>query len=265
MKVITSTHYNRPDCTRQMIEHLLKCDGIEEYYVLFLVEPGFPEVLEEIKKYPFSRFIQINERLLGCWGNKKRAVFGGFVMGDYVIHIEDDVILSRDALKYFEWANENRGDRVSVTGFSLEKNFLDNPNFNRVGVSHLYSPIAWATWKDEYQKFNKHWNGSDACLQQFWKGKKHLTPEVSRAKHIGTGRGIGSSKELGKLLFELGHLESPDEAKNRNLLTNVLGEEWSKLDDNTVKSKCLTEYDQYILNFWSDDSHECTFDYYIDN
>lgn len=258
--IITSTHYNRPDCTKMMIDSLLKCRKIEGYTLLFQVEPGFPEVLNEIEKYPLKKIVVVNTRLLGCWQNKLAAITTGFEHSGYVIHIEDDVLLARDALEYFEWAFYQT-DLASVTAFSLEERFLNNPIGDRVGITKHYSPIAWATWREEFNKVRARWNGSDTQLQELWTDRNHLTPEVSRAKHIGTGLGIRSNKELANQLLKMGHLEK---MPNKNeLFVNVLNEEWSKLDDENVKSKCLAEYDKYNIKLWSDDLDRDRYDYYI--
>lgn len=257
--IITSTHYNRPDCTRQMLEHLTRCDGIEKYTLLCGVEPRFPEVIDEIEKYPFRKEIYLNDRLLGCWQNKKSVLSRGFNKSDFVIHIEDDVILARDALKYFEWCYHQSGF-ASVTAFSIEKRFLSNPSIDRVGITELYSPIAWATWKSEFDLI-QNWNGSDLELKWFWNNRNHLSPEVSRAKHIGIGLGIRSSIELFEQVEELGHIPYSDEL----ILKNIVGEEWSKLDDMNIKSKALYEYEQYNIDFWSDDIQQDEHNFALDN
>ncbi len=257
--IITSTHYNRPECTKQMLEHLLKCRGIEKYTLLCGVEPEFPEVIEEIEKYPLKKIINVNQRLLGCWSNKKSILTKGFLLSDYLIHIEDDIILAEDALEYFEWC-KNQKDIASVTAFSLEKRFLNNPSLDRIGFSKLYSPIAWATWKSEFVKL-ENWNGSDRHLQNLWIDRLHLTPEVSRAKHIGVGIGIRSSQELFTKVKELGHYTKTDNI----LAQNNIGEEWSKLDDNNIKSKTLNVYNKYNIEFWSDDIKQPKHNFALDN
>lgn len=40
---------------------------------------------------------------LGLWANKKRAVAAAFQLSDFVVVLEDDVTLERDALRWFEW------------------------------------------------------------------------------------------------------------------------------------------------------------------
>lgn len=259
-KIITSTHYNRPNCTKQMIEHLVRCSGIEDYTVYFGVEPDCPEVLDEIEKYPLNKIVEINKKLLGCWPNKKKIISMGFTVSDYVIHVEDDVILAKDALEYFEWAKKNRRNFASVTAFSIEKRFQDNLNLNRIGVSSLYSPIAWATWFDEFSKIYNVWDGSDKELQSLWVGREHLTPEVSRAKHIGVGKGIYSHPDITELVESLEHAVFCF----NGLITNSKQEEWSKLDDNNIKSKCLDVYVEYDIEQWSDNFPQEEPNYFID-
>lgn len=40
---------------------------------------------------------------LGVWPNKKRAVAGALALSDFAVILEDDIVLERDALRWFEW------------------------------------------------------------------------------------------------------------------------------------------------------------------
>lgn len=205
LKVITSTHYNRPDCTKQMLSHLCECKGIEDYILICSVEPGFPEVIAEINKYPWPKMVFLNERLLGCWENKKAALVQGFKLGDYVIHLEDDIIIAKDALKYFEWAAQFRFNSqiFSVSAFSKNET-LDNPNL--VVKDNHYSPLAWATWRNRFEEVSRNdWDGSDIWLFNAKKNYFHVKPKLSRAKHIGYHHGIGSSNDIIQILKSRGH------------------------------------------------------------
>lgn len=205
LKTITSTHYNRPDCTRQMLSHLSQCRGIENYILVCSVEPGFPEVIAEINKYPYQKMVFLNERLLGCWENKKAALVQGFKLGNYVIHIEDDVILAKDALEYFEWAAQfNFNSQVfSVSAFSKDPK-PDNPNL--VIRDNHYSPLAWATWRNRFEEASRGgWDGSDTWLFNARKQNFHIKPKLSRAKHIGYHHGIGSSADVIPTMRYRGH------------------------------------------------------------
>ena len=115
MKIITSTHYNRPKCTRQMLDHLVRCEGIEEYKVLFFVEPDTQflhakkgvtrdnrVITDIINSYDLNSEIIVNKRLLGIYKNKIKALLVGFHQSDYVIHIEDDILLAKDPLRFYE-------------------------------------------------------------------------------------------------------------------------------------------------------------------
>lgn len=206
MKVITSTHYNRPDCTKQMISHLVKCKGIENYILLCGVEPGFPEVIEELNQYPYRKMVFINENLLGCWGNKLAIIEQGFKLGKYVIHLEDDVILAKDSLKYFEWAKsfEANNSIFSVSAFSNKQN---PENMSLVLKDNHYSPLAWATWKNRYNELvTEGWDGSDVFINKSKGNRFHVKPSVTRAKHIGYHHGVGTHPDVLKILENTGQV-----------------------------------------------------------
>jgi hypothetical protein len=93
---------------------------------------------------------------LGC----NRSIVGGvqtaFCDADYVVVVEDDILLAPDALLYFLWAEEeyrNRRDVVTVTSFcrlSPEDRSWET-NKDSVYVKDFFSPWGWATWRDRWE------------------------------------------------------------------------------------------------------------------
>jgi hypothetical protein len=47
--------------------------------------------------------VKVPDKNIGLWLNKKGAASWGFQHSDFVIVIEDDILLNIDALQWFEW------------------------------------------------------------------------------------------------------------------------------------------------------------------
>lgn len=214
MKLITSTHYNRPTCTQLMIEHLLKCTNAQDYHVVFFIEPGCPDVAKIINECPLNKTVHQNTKLLGCWENKKQAINHGFENANYVIHLEDDVLLAKDALLYFEWVDKYCSYSAmvaSATAYntcSAHDYVQGQGTPQSVNTRKWYNSTAWATWKDRMDLV-KDWTGQDKDLLN----KLHLThnmfevyPFLSRANNIGFINGETScAQEILDLVGEMAY------------------------------------------------------------
>lgn len=206
MKTIVTLHYNRPDCTKKCIEYLSNCRDIDSYNVFFFVEPCECEVLDIIKKCNLNKFIFVNDTLKGLWKNKLQAVNFAMNNSEYAIILEDDVLLSKDALIYFDWANryffENK-EIATVTAYNMLDGEYHSSLYNQVQKRQWYNSTAWAIWKNRYELVNQ-WTGEDKDLMK----KLHLSqnmhevfPLLSRAQNIGFVNGVKSpAKEILKVV-----------------------------------------------------------------
>ena len=117
-KVITCCFWRRPAYTKKIIDALKKCKGIGEYLILIQQDGadskgdyGQSVVRNICESIDFAEARIVSESShLGCNENTRRALAAGFVHSDYVIHIEDDVMVAPDALSYFEWARQFGSD-----------------------------------------------------------------------------------------------------------------------------------------------------------
>ena len=203
MQIITSCHYNRPNLTKQMVQHLENCTGIDNYLTIFAVEPGNLEVLQIIENSKLNKLIIKNDKLKGCWTNKKFILDTAFSNTSFVIHVEDDVLLSKDALEFFEWAKHKYTTEESVFTISAYNNII---NYYQDELSHVvkrnknrFAQTAWAIWKDRYDSI-KDWSGRDAEMYEkghFKQDKYEIFPLLSRSNNIGHENGETScAKEI---------------------------------------------------------------------
>ena len=86
---IVMTLCNRPAYTKQVLEALAKCDGIEGRPVAFSIEPVNKEVIRLAKAFREPRFIHIGQKQLGCNCNTYYALSMGFSEYDQVVALEE--------------------------------------------------------------------------------------------------------------------------------------------------------------------------------
>ena len=133
---------------------------------------------------------------VGC----NRAIFGGFAFGfqqlkaDYHLHLEDDTVPCRDALRWFAWARDRyREDPLvmSVSGYHR----LGNGNRTQSTLRRWFTPWGWATWADRWAGIAPHWHHDsgpswDVVLNHAIRGDRlEAHPTVSRIQNIGGEKG----------------------------------------------------------------------------
>jgi hypothetical protein len=184
MKVISILANNRLEYIAETLKALARADGIGEYRVMFFVEPGNPATLELIENSPIrhreiwdlpphhvptaeevQRGVEENERIAE---NTFFCLEHAFQAGDFVIHLEDDVLLCRDALRYFEWATERfRADADTYAVCSYRKTGRDEglipANSGRVlRKPDEFYPSGWGTWRERWERlFKPIWDSTN--------------------------------------------------------------------------------------------------------
>ncbi|MBN1613255.1 MAG: hypothetical protein JW950_02190 [Deltaproteobacteria bacterium] len=173
MKVISVLANDRLEYIAKMLNALGRTDGIDEYHVLFFVEPGNPATLDliersgirdrQIRELPphhvptadeVKRGIKENERIAE---NTYFCLEQAFEQCEFVIHLEDDVLLCRDALRYFEWANirfQADADTYAVCSYRMTPRTegMIPANAGRVlRMPDEFYPSGWATWRDRWE------------------------------------------------------------------------------------------------------------------
>ena len=143
--------------------------------------------------------VNINKEKLGLWPNKKQAVIQGLRRNNYIILIEDDIILSKDALKYFEWADKkfrNNNEVESVTGYSHNCRGdqickYNNNEGNTIISEKWYTPWSNAIWRHKSHKFLEKWTGRDINYNNYvhLNNKLEVRPLLGRANNIGWKNG----------------------------------------------------------------------------
>jgi hypothetical protein len=176
MKTISISLYRRADYTKQVLDALLECSGIEDYFVLIQAEPAKTkdaklnkEIEDTIKitenfKHSNKKII-INETVLGCSKNIYSCIDYCFKNTDtsFHVHLEDDTVPSKDYLLFCEWSSEKfKNDKrvATVCGFTRKniKNDFDYKEENlkelqkKVTTRDWFHPWGWGIWRDRWEK-----------------------------------------------------------------------------------------------------------------
>lgn len=216
-RVVSVVAYNRPDYLARSLARLAQCTGIEDYTVMFFVEPVDSEVIALAHNFSAARrsIVHVNQVQFGFPHNIRQAVEVGFTQGDFVILLEDDILLSEDSLIYFEWAQKAYArdqDVFTVTAYGdigHSPNAEPLPAADRGLVSRRahFTPWGWGTWVDRFEEMAPIYTGWDAQMNFFFphatKGpvyslygrglrgsRTEIAPLVSRANNIGMEGGI---------------------------------------------------------------------------
>lgn len=235
VKVITIKNWRRPDLYEKCLNSLAQCDGIEEYTIINCVDPQgkYPKFFERIDRtHPINRktlpiITHVAKTLLGCAGNTRKAFQLGFAeKTDFVIHVEDDMILARDFLRYMEWANERFHEDPDIfvaVGWNRRTEMITEERFmKQLPMTGVRLPLktyqAFGLWRriwdevkdgwfgihwafdepkvvpegDEFLKFiKKSDDGSWGWpMLKYWRrGRYEVYPYISRCQNIGDTRG----------------------------------------------------------------------------
>jgi hypothetical protein len=223
MKTITFVGYKRPAYTNQVLSHLALCDGLTRFDRMeMFIEPGYDEVVDVCRHWasrlPLPAGITVNAKRLGVADNPLRALSHVFetLGSDFNVAIEDDAVLSPDAISLALWFAEQHGGAESRYAFL---NFCDHYVYRGNGRNgggliehpsllaespHLSSPFAWCFTRHRWPFAKRHWNTNVRSIQGWdWsirfgmriEGVISLTPVLSRCRNIGELDGTWDTPE----------------------------------------------------------------------
>lgn len=197
MKVIASVHNNRPKYSKACIDAMKQSIGIENYHVLFYVEPVNDEVIDIIRSCDLDKTVVVNSHVNGININQKQCGLHAFLLSNYVILIEDDVLISKDALQFFEFANERYKNDLgvfSVTGYNREYTLPSPKDYYTVFRRKWYHPWGVAAWRRSWNYLlNRNWKGSDLDITGY--DCYEIYPVLSRCQNIGIKNGFHNMSE----------------------------------------------------------------------
>ena len=187
--------YRRPEYTKGLIDSLQDCIGINKYTVIFHIEPS--DKLEKqtgiIEKSALSYRIVVNNKKLGLGCNVLNTLDHAFQLSDYVIYTEEDVLLGKDALQFFEFVNtpHYESDPTVFCASAFNRTYLNNPPEKSVikAVTRKSNFNIWGIglWKSRWNFLKTFcWNGWDTVIGcQLIFNRSVIRPVISRSQNIG--------------------------------------------------------------------------------
>lgn len=192
--------YRRTDHLEKVLASLENALLIETFSLIFVVQDSYESVLNIINssKLPNKSIIEVDG---SNYASPAQAINANLAKGlkyafqtldsSLAIVLEDDIVVSRDALCYFRQVHKvYLKDRFfrGINGFSEE---FGNPNLQD-GVLKLNYGLGWgwAIPQRTYQELIRYWSGSednhwDFIFEPFMRTGYVVNPYRSRIKNIG--------------------------------------------------------------------------------
>lgn len=171
MVPILVTAFNRPFQLKECLSHLsnlrnpiyISIDGARKTHPED--EQLVAECVEIAKEFlEFKDRVHLNDRNLGLYRAVTSAIDRLFLLYESLIIIEDDILISQDAVFFYENCLENFRDQINIGGVSainyVPKEFISDPTAP-YRLSNYAESWGWATWSDRWQSFR--YESSDKC------------------------------------------------------------------------------------------------------
>lgn len=221
-KTISVMFYNRPEYSRQVLEHLSQAKGIEDWEVnVYCDNPGHNKLVELAKSFDIVRKVSMPPRRFDPVGRESQkkanrwAIASNFVKekSDYNLHVEDDILIGPDGLAFLDACYPHiKGDVGSATLLG----YFDDVNPTPEEQVKVFKKVwfncgwGWATTRAFYydhfikareKRLPNGWMSSWAeTINLYYKehGIHELRAYVRRSKNIGR-EGATHAGQQGKL------------------------------------------------------------------
>ena len=195
-KTISLACYSRPKILLEALDSLKnQMADLANYKLYISCEPGNSEVINIIKNIDFIETdITINDKKLGLSTNTFNAINKAFKQADFNLYLEDDIVLSPDALNLFEWYIKQ--DLTNIVALSF-CNFWDkNDKLDENLIYKVRGLNGWGFIASK-QQFKKYFRPFWFPLKGFWdkssaiqtrkmsKNIYYIVPQLSRSTNIG--------------------------------------------------------------------------------
>jgi len=193
---VTVSAYNRPEYLEQTLAALSRCHGVFDCSVTVLLDecPETAQQQEICERFGFRHGVMTPR--VGC----NRAILGALLYGfdelggEYHVHLEDDTVPCRDALRWFAWARDAYRDDPAVFSVSGYQR-VSSGRVAESGLRRWFTPWGWATWRDRFDGIRDGWSRHDdiswdvVVNHRLRAGRYEAFPTVSRIQNIGAERG----------------------------------------------------------------------------
>ena len=218
MKTITLPVYKRADRLRKTLECLKACEP-SGYTLYVQAEPDFDEVVSIAKAIdwiPVS--LKVNGSRLGLNANIKTVLWRAMSDGsEFNIALEDDLLLSKDAVRLADWFKAGPVDQYACMGFCAFKSDASRPGVIREtqdfrSWGYCFGKSSWQKYFVPALEFRynidptvKHQDMWDFWVQFYlvMNGIPTIHPVLSRSNHAGIDDGTNSIPEIKRYFDEM--------------------------------------------------------------
>jgi len=200
-KIVAMTAYMRPHYLKQTLDALSSCVGINNYHLVISVDPAQDPVIREsirdiVLRIGFCKCTRLfNQRKMGLNINTLTAIAEGFRFSDFVVYVEEDVLLGPDALAYFDYCgNKFQADKsvFSITAV-FNKRCIQDEEYLKIDRQKWFTPWGVGLWLDRWHEIGpkESWGkigkmSWDAYVNRNIRRDRHeIYPLLSRGKNIG--------------------------------------------------------------------------------
>lgn len=212
MKILAIQCFVKYDTLKIVLENLLRCYNKEKYTVVFGLDScqNMPyqnrsswlennkKILELITNYKKQKYhkdtiILKNEKNLGCYQTCYKLINYAMDLSEFVIFIEDDVLLGRDSLIFYEkafdiFSNDEKLFAVSSSAVSIHEK--KEKNLFKLQKCNWVPSFQFGLCKKVWQKYGKNrGNGPQGDIDFGFDCRNNdmytLCPKISRSLRIG--------------------------------------------------------------------------------
>jgi hypothetical protein len=175
------------------------CNGVSDFTIVFVVQDPTEPVLQVIQKFSLeSKLLEIDG---SNYNSSAQAINGNLFYGldfcfnqlktSFVVVLEDDIVLSRDALSYFDSVIGLEGNNSAFRGVNAFSETIAPPYLENSFVRTNYGlGWGWAINSKLYSRILKFWSGTennhwDFIFEPYLRTGYVINPFRSRVLNIG--------------------------------------------------------------------------------
>jgi hypothetical protein len=211
--------YRRTTHLKQVLTALQNCTAVEDFKMVFVVQDPIAPVLQIIREFPYEKTILSIDG--SAYRSAAQAINGNLFVGldfcfsqmmsSFVIVLEDDIVLSTDALDYFDSIIQSHKNDSSFRGVNAFSEAIAEPTLGDAYVKTNFGlGWGWAMESGSYFKIRRFWRGTednhwDFIFEPYLRTGFVVNPIRSRMHNIGfddSATHTSENIELGRRILD---------------------------------------------------------------
>ena len=196
--IVSMTAYNRVQYAEPVVaSYLAAVDQLDEPVTLVVAVDHSDRVDEMVALLPTDE-ITVQPSRVGLQRNTLAALQEAWAIADeqgddFVLHLEDDLLLAPDALRLAAWMRDHYrdDDRVGFVSLTETQHVPEADEHHAVALFDHFECHVWGTWRPGWEQmladwpheWDTHWAARYVERQMF--GLQQARPLLSRSRSIG--------------------------------------------------------------------------------